>query len=109
MVAALLHLGVALIRPAFAATGDAMRRVSVYLKFIAAPHGPLAPMVNHNQFVREIEHQVALVGRTFQMQPYRLKLKSEVIAERAIQTQMRLRSTVEELDQLAQHRKSDGC
>ena len=65
-------------------------------------------MVNNNQFVREIEYQVALIGRTFQTQPYRLKLKGEVVAKCAIQTQMRLRGAIKELHQHAQHGKKRG-
>ena len=108
VVATLPHLGVALICLSFAGAWDAMRRVSVYFKFIAAAHRPLASMVNHDQFVREIEHQVALVGRALQTQPQRLKLKGEIVAKRTIQTQMRLRGAIKELHQHAQYGKKRG-
>ncbi len=44
----------------------------------------LTHMVDHQDFVGEVQHQVALVRRARQTQPHRLELKDEIVAERAV-------------------------
>ncbi len=53
-------------------------------------------MVDDDELVREIEEKVALVGRSLEAEADRLELEREIVAEGAVEAQVRLVRVVEE-------------
>ena len=68
----------------------------------------LAHMIDDQDLVRQIQHQIALVRGPRQTQPHRLELKHEIIAEGAIEPEMLVLTAAEQIDQRAQQRKHRG-
>ena len=52
-------------------------------------------MVDDDELVREIEEKVALVGRSLEAEADRLELERKVVAEGAVEAQVRLVRVVE--------------
>ena len=65
-------------------------------------------MIDDQDLVGQIQHQIALVRGPRQTQLHRLELEHEVIAERAIEPEMLVFAAAEQIDQRAQHRKHRG-
>ena len=92
VVAVALHTAVA---PAngvvLAGPRDAGRRDSVHLEVVTASRRDLAPVVDDDDLVRQVQDEVALVVRTLEPQSHRLELEDEVVAERAVEAEVRRR------------------
>jgi len=83
--------------PASAIARQAMRPALADREVVARAHGPLPLVVDHDQLVRHVEHQVALPGRPRQAQADGLELEPEVVAERAVQSEVRVHRTGKQL------------
>jgi len=62
-------------------------------------------MVDDDQLVREIQNKIALVGRSFEAEADRLELKRQVVAEGAVEAEVRLLRVMEERAERAQERE----
>ena len=62
-------------------------------------------MVDDQDLVGQIEHEVALARRAFEAAAQRLELEREVVAEGAVEPEVRIRVGREEIDDRAQHRE----
>ena len=60
-------------------------------------------MIHDDQLVRQVEHEVALIRRAREPQAHRLELEGQVVAEGAVEAEVRLVRVVEEVDERAQH------
>ena len=88
--------------------GQAGGGVATRLEVVAAPLSQLTAMVDDDQLVGEIEHEIALVGRARQARPDRLELKREIVAEGPVQPEVWLLGVPEEIDQHAEQREHRG-
>lgn len=61
------------------------------LEVVRHPRRRLALAVHHDHLVGEVKDEVALVGRALDGEPDRLELERQVVAERAVQAQVRVR------------------
>ncbi len=60
-------------------------------------------MVDDENFVGQVEHHVALVGRPLQLQVDRVELEGEIVAEGAVEADAGIRLRMEEIGDGAQH------
>ena len=58
------------------------------LEIVAVKRRLLAHVIDDQDLVGQVEHEVALIGRTRQAQLHRLELEYEVVAEGAIKPEM---------------------
>ena len=65
-------------------------------------------MVHDDQLVRQVEDEVALLGRALELEPHRLELKGQVVAEGAIEAQVRLVLVEEQVDEGPQEGEDRG-
>ena len=65
-------------------------------------------MVNDDKLIRQVQDEVALVGRTFESETEGLELEGEIVTKRAIQPEMRLSRAKEEVDQDTEEREDRG-
>ena len=75
---------------------EAGRRAAGGLEVVAPAHRDLAAVVDDDQLVRQVQHEVALVRRPLEPQADRLELERQVVAEGAVQAEVRLVGMVEE-------------
>ncbi len=76
---------------------------------LVAVEGRLLPhMIDDQDLVRQIQHQVALIIRARQAQLDRLELEHQIVAERAIEPEMLVFGTGEEVAERPQYRKHAG-
>src|SRR5438105_15707251 len=78
------------------------------LEFVAVDRGMLAHMIDDQDFVGQIENEIALILRPRQSEPHRLELKDQVVAEGAVEAEMLVFGTAEQVVQRAQYRKDAG-
>ena len=78
------------------------------LELVAMQRRLLAHVVDDQDFVRQVQHEVALVGRARQAQGNWLELEYEVVAERAVEPEMLVIRAGEQLAEGAQNRKNAG-
>ena len=102
MVAARRDVGPAGIAALHPVAGHPVRRVAADLEFVPAPRCAFAAVIHHDEFVGQVEDQVALAGRPFLTQGDRLELEREIVAERPVQPEVRLGGAGEEFDDGAQ-------
>src|SRR5439155_17256693 len=65
-------------------------------------------MVDDQDLVGQIEDEVALILGARQFEPHRLELEDQVVAERAVEAEVLVLRTSEQVVQGAQHRKDAG-
>ncbi len=65
----------------------------------------LAHMIDDQDLVRQIEDEIALILGARQSKAHRLELEDEVVAERAIEAEMLVLGTPEQIVERAQHRE----
>ena len=65
----------------------------------------LAHMIDDQDLVRQIEDEIALILGARQPKAHRLELEDEVVAERAIEAEMLVLGTPEQIVERAQHRE----
>src|SRR5205814_8249978 len=75
---------------------------------VAVDRRMLPHMVDDQDLVRKIEDEVALVLGARQFEPHRLELEHQIVAERAVEAEMLVLRTSEEVVQGAQYRKDAG-
>ena len=68
----------------------------------------LLHMVDDQDLVGQIEHEVALIAGPRQLQRHRLKLEHQIIAEGAVKAEMPILGAGEEPGQSSQHREQAG-
>ena len=88
--------------------GQAGGGTAARLEVVAAPLGHLAAMVHDDQLVGQVEDEIALIGGARQARADRLELEREIVAEGAVEPEVRLLGVPEELDQRAQQREHGG-
>src|SRR5205814_2864927 len=84
---------------------QAARRLARHLEFIAMHSRMLAHMIDDQDLVRQIEDEIALILGARQSKAHRLELEDEVVAERAIEAEMLVLGTPEQIVERAQHRE----
>ena len=102
------RLGVADIRARGAVSRQAVGGAAVDLEVVAPALRDLAPMVDDDQLVRQVEDEVALIGRALELEPHRLELEGQVVAEGAVQAQVRLVLVEEQVDEGPQEGEHRG-
>src|SRR5204862_368237 len=80
-------------------------RLARHFEFIAMHSRMLAHMIDDQDLVRQIEDEVALILGARQSKAHRLELEDEVVAERAIEAEMLVLGTPEQIVERAQHRE----
>ena len=82
-------------------------RHSAHLEVIGVPDRLLALAVQDPDLIRQVQHEVALGRGTIQPEPDRLELERQVIAERPVQAQVRVRAAQRrrDLPQRGEHRR----
>src|SRR5439155_9065308 len=75
------------------------------LELVTPAHCDLAPMVDDDQLVWEIQNKIALFGRSLEAPADRLELKRQVVAEGAVEAEVRLVRVMEEGAERAQERE----
>ena len=85
--------------------GQAGGGAAAHLEVGAPPLGYLAAVVHEEQLVGEVEDEIALVGRARPPRADRLELEREVVAEGAVEPEVRLLGVAEERDQRTEHRE----
>ena len=56
-------------------------------------------MIHDDQLVRQVQDEVALIRRALELEPHRLELEGQVVAEGAVQAQVRLVLVEEQVDE----------
>ncbi len=74
--------------PSRVARGSPAVELPREFELIAMSRRDLAHMVDDQDLVRQVQHQVALVGRPRQAQRHRFELKHQIVAERAVEPEM---------------------
>src|SRR5204863_1239569 len=87
---------------------QAAGRMAGDLEFVAMDRRMLPHMVDDQDLVRKIEDEVALILGARQFEPHRLELEHQVVAERAVEAEMLVLRTSEQVVQGAQYRKDAG-
>src|SRR3989441_1484609 len=80
----------------------AVGRAARGLELVTPAHRDLASVVDDHQLVREIQDKVALFGRSFETKPDGFDLERQVVAEGAIEAEVRLLGVMEERAERAQ-------
>ena len=78
------------------------------LEFVAVGRRDLAHVVDDQDLVGQIEHEVALVIRAREVQAHRFELEHQIVAERAVEAEMLVLGAGEQIRQNAQYRKQRG-
>ncbi len=68
----------------------------------------LPHVVDDQHLVRQVQHEVALIGGARQLEPHRLELEHQIVAERAVKPEMLVLRAGEQLAERAQHREDAG-
>ena len=105
MVTALLGSAAGDEHLARALSGKLHRRAAIDSELVAVGDRRFATVIDDQYLVRKIEDEVALIGLTLEPPAHRLELKSELVAERAVQTEVGVIGRVKHLDEAAQHRE----
>jgi hypothetical protein len=91
-----------------AVAGKRFRRGFLEVEVVRKAHRALFSMVDDDQFVRQIEDEVSLLGRALELRGQRLELKREVVAERAVEPEVNVVGTPKHVDDRAEHGKDAG-
>src|SRR5205814_10318321 len=76
---------------------QAARRLARHFEFIAMHSRMLAHMIDDQDLVRQIEDEIALILGARQSKAHRLELEDQVVAERAIEAEMLVLVTPEQI------------
>ena len=90
----------------------ARRRSAGDRELVAMDRRVLAHVVDDQDLVGQVQHEVALVGGARQPEPHRLELEHQVVAERAVEPEMLVLRTGEQVDQARaapRRRSAGGC
>jgi hypothetical protein len=71
-----------------ALAGQAVGSVAVDLELIAPALGDLAPVIDHDQLIGQVEDEVPLRWPASEPEPDRLELEGEVVPEGAVETEV---------------------
>ena len=88
--------------------GQALSRRGARVEFVVVPDSHLEIVIDRYQLIRQVQNQVPLVLRTVQSVVHRFKLKCEIIAERAVKSEMVFIRTGEQIDYASQYGENRG-
>ena len=81
------------------------RRDIPHIEFVAVCLRDLPHVVDHEDLVGQIEDEIALVLRPGQAQLHRFELEDQIVAKRAVEPEVLVFATAEQIDQGAQNRE----